>query len=84
LDGLEPLAKEGWQIRGLVGDISRVDLVALATIGAAWALEAGYWRHVDGGTSASTPETATRRPRPASANSAPSACSTRRTARRIT
>ena len=36
-----------------------VDGVALLAIGAAWALKAGYWRHVDGGTSASTPETAT-------------------------
>jgi len=36
-----------------------VDILALLTIGAAWALKAGYWRHVDGGTSASTPETAT-------------------------
>ena len=36
-----------------------VDILALAAIGATWALKAGYWRHVDGGESASTPETAT-------------------------
>ena len=36
-----------------------VDGFALLAIGAAWALKAGYWRHVDASESASTPETAT-------------------------
>ena len=35
------------------------DLLALAAPIAAWALKIAYWRDIDGGTSASTPETAT-------------------------